>query len=162
MVFKGYKFSESHNKKISESRKGIKFSVEHKKNISKSKIGKKHSEEHKRKIGLKSKGRTYTKEQRKRRSEDSKGAGNPNWKGILAIRSIKRYRSLVEKEIGRFLLPTEVVHHINGITGDDRIENLIAFINQGCHNRFGSDESKVYDYEIIFDGRKLSKEWIKL
>jgi hypothetical protein len=34
------------------------------------------------------------------------------------------YRAVMEAHLGRELAPTEHVHHINGDTADDRIENL--------------------------------------
>lgn len=45
----------------------------------------------------------------------------------------KKYRSIVEKHIGRKLVSNEVVHHINGIKTDNRIENLMIMSNAEHH-----------------------------
>ncbi len=45
---------------------------------------------------------------------------NPSWQGT----HVYRYRLVVEKHLGRYLTPDEVVHHINENPSDDRIENL--------------------------------------
>lgn len=39
-------------------------------------------------------------------------------------RSVKLYRLLMERKIGRRLAPSEDVHHKNGIKADNRLENL--------------------------------------
>ena len=49
---------------------------------------------------------------------------------------IRRSRLVMETQIGRYLTRKEVVHHINGITNDDRPENLKLFANNGKHTSF--------------------------
>lgn len=57
---------------------------------------------------------------------------------------IKRSRLIMERKIGRYLTNLEVVHHINHIRDDDRIENLMLFSNNSEHHKthFPSEESK--------------------
>lgn len=65
---------------------------------------------------------------------------------------IQRARYVMEKYLGRKLLPTEIVHHINGIKTDDRIKNLKLFssVNQHIkehHNILGHKTPKPYIYK---------------
>jgi hypothetical protein len=46
------------------------------------------------------------------------------------------HRLVVEQQIGRYLLLTEVVHHVNKIVDDNRVQNLMAFKNRGSHTKF--------------------------
>lgn len=58
---------------------------------------------------------------------------------------IREHRLVMEKKLGRYLNAEEVVHHINEIRDDNRIENLQLFNN-------GSDHSKHHD--LASSGKK--------
>jgi hypothetical protein len=65
---------------------------------------------------------------------------------------VREHRLVVEKAIGRYLLPHETVHHVNKIKNDNRIENLMVFNTSGSHRKFdfGKEVDKKF---IVFDGR---------
>jgi hypothetical protein len=101
-------------------------------NISKAKIGKKLIGEHRRKVidALK--------------KYQVKGNKNVSWKGgrwkdiwgyihiykpehpYANVNYVLEHRLVMEKQYGRYLKPEEQVHHINGITDDNRPENLMV------------------------------------
>ena len=46
---------------------------------------------------------------------------------------ILEHRLLMEQKLGRYLRPKEIVHHINHIRNDNKIENLELIKNQSSH-----------------------------
>jgi hypothetical protein len=49
-------------------------------------------------------------------------------------RSVREHRHIMEQHLGRKLLPTEIVHHRNGDTADNRLDNL-EVMQGGDHMR---------------------------
>ena len=85
------------------------------------------------------------------------GEKSPSWKGgrktstngYECIRIHPRFyiaihRQNMEKTLGRSLKREEVVHHINGIKKDNRIENLALCSNQAAHKWCDIEEAKIF------------------
>jgi hypothetical protein len=48
---------------------------------------------------------------------------------------VKRSRYVMEQAIGRYIEPEEVIHHINEVRDDDRLENLMLCSSSSEHHR---------------------------
>ena len=139
-------FSDERRENMRLGQAGVKkapFTAEHRKNIGLSRLGFRHSddtraqmsESHKRlkKFGPDS---NYWKGGRRKRKDGYIYIYSPNHPHKGAYGYVLEHRLVMEKSIGRYLLPGEVVHHINEIRDDNRIENLSLFKNCGEHTAY--------------------------
>ena len=98
-------------------------------------LGGHHSEETKGKIGIAVSGE----------NNGNWNGGKKTMRGYISILKpehplnnagyVLEHRLVMEEYLGRYLLPKEVVHHINETRNDNRIENLMLFENDGKHQR---------------------------
>ena len=107
------------------------------------------------------KGKKRSKETKEKISKSVKGDKNPAWKGGRITRNggyvyiycpthpyatkqgyVAEHRLVMEKHIGRVLLPTEVVHHIDNDIQNNLIKNLMLFEDNAVHVSFHEKRKK--------------------
>ena len=62
---------------------------------------------------------------------------------------VLEHRLVMEKYLGRYLNQKEVVHHINGVRNDNRIENLMLFSNNSEHIKYEYQTNEVFRSQMV-------------
>ena len=73
-------------------------------------------------------------------------------------RYMPRHRLVMEHKLGRYLLPGEVVNHINGNRQDNRPENLECLPSQSEHAKLGMPGMR--KYKKLWDETWLRREYV--
>lgn len=153
---KGKIFSEEHRKNLSLSVKGRLRGKNH------PMFGKHHPIEIIEKMRLAKLGKKMSQETKNKMSLIRKGKGNSRWNGGKRIltsgyiqicspnhpygtklgKYVLKHRLIMEKHLGRYLIPKERVHHINGNVKDNRFRNLYLFPSLVEHLKYHRDKKR--------------------
>lgn len=93
--------------------------------------------------------------------DSQRGSGNPSYSGGRVLMAagyiwelspghphadcrgyVYEHRRVMERQIGRYLTPEEVVHHRNRVRSDNRPENLQLLASQAEHMRLHREEDR--------------------
>lgn len=116
------------------------------------------------------------------KTRDYYGENNPKWRGGRIVRTdgrvcvyapnhphanlyngthILEYRLIAEEKIGRYLLPTEIVHHIDGNVLNNNPDNLeVITQSEHCKLHFqgeSANSAKLKNKDIIYIRSKYKK-----
>lgn len=110
-------------------------------------------------------------------NENKAGRLNPKWRGgkttcdgyIYVYRPnhpyatkdgyVAEHRLVIEKIIGRYLAPEEVVHHTNGDPTDNRPENLMLLPNEAEHRKLHA-QYRTRNPRGQFDGHVIANAYL--
>jgi len=122
-------------------------------------------------MGIANKGKRHsnlTRQKMRKNSPHLSGEKHPRWKGgkhknssgyVLiyqpkhphknSFNCVLEHRLIIERYLGRYLKPGEVVHHLNGIVDDNRFENLALCNNKTHHIFIKKLQEKIRELELL-------------
>jgi len=142
-MIKGQHMSDQARANISAGLKGHKTSTETKAKLSAALRGRKYSAETLQKMSAAKIGRKISWQTGRRK--DYHGyiyIYSPDHPHCTSQGYVLEHRLVMEAYLGRVLLPTEIVHHINGIRDDNRIENLMRFDSSADHSNWHQEQKR--------------------